>query len=166
MMKRPRLAKPLWWGFAALVLALSLHVQPAYAVNPDEMLSDPQLEARAREISKELRCLVCQNESIDESNADLAHDLRVLVRERLVAGDTNQQAIDYIVARYGDYVLLDPPLKPETYILWASPFVLLVLAFLAVVAFYRRKKRDTRKPEALSPSERQRLDEILKPSQE
>jgi cytochrome c-type biogenesis protein CcmH len=109
-----------------------------------------------------LRCLVCQNQSIDDSDADLAHDLRVLVRERLLAGDNNQQVIDYIVARYGDYVLLNPPFKPDTYILWASPFILLILAALAVVGFYRRKKRDGRTaPANLSDQERKRLDEIL-----
>lgn len=108
---------------------------PAWAVNPDEMLSNPVLEKRARDISQELRCLVCQNQSIDDSDAELARDLRVLVRERLIAGDTNEEAIDYIVARYGDYVLLNPPLKPETYILWASPAVLAILALLAVLPF-------------------------------
>lgn len=126
------------------------------------MLSNPVLEERAREISKELRCLVCQNQSIDDSDAELARDLRVLVRERLVAGDDNQEVIDYIVARYGDYVLLNPPLKPETYILWASPAVLVVLAILAVFAFYRRKKRDGSPASAsLSKDEQKRLDELL-----
>ncbi|OSQ41019.1 cytochrome C biogenesis protein CcmH [Thalassospira mesophila] len=149
----------------AVVLTLTFYARPAFAVNPDEMLSDPVLEGRAREISQELRCLVCQNQSIDDSDADLAHDLRVLVRERLLAGDSNQQAIDYIVARYGDYVLLNPPLKPDTYILWASPFILLILAALAVVGFYRRKKRDGRiAPANLTDQERKRLDEILSPS--
>jgi cytochrome c-type biogenesis protein CcmH len=135
---------------------------PAQAVNPDEMLSNPVLEERAREISKELRCLVCQNQSIDDSDAELARDLRVLVRERLVAGDDNEEVIDYIVARYGDYVLLNPPLKPETYILWASPVVLVVLAILAVFAFYRRKQRDGGAASAsLSRDEQARLDELL-----
>ncbi|PKR54200.1 cytochrome C biogenesis protein CcmH [Thalassospira marina] len=149
----------------ALVMTLSFYARPAFAVNPDEMLSDPVLESRARVISEELRCLVCQNQSIDDSDADLAHDLRVLVRERLLAGDTNDQAIDYIVARYGDYVLLNPPFKPDTYILWASPFILLILATLAVIGFYRRKKRDGRNtPANLTDQERKRLDEILSPS--
>jgi cytochrome c-type biogenesis protein CcmH len=147
---------------ALAVLLPVLAVTPALAVNPDEMLSNPVLEERAREISKELRCLVCQNQSIDDSDAELAHDLRVLVRERLVAGDDNQEVIDYIVARYGDYVLLNPPLKPETYILWASPAVLVVLAILAVFAFYRRKKRDGSPASAsLSKDEQKRLDELL-----
>ncbi|WP_348657839.1 cytochrome c-type biogenesis protein [uncultured Thalassospira sp.] len=147
---------------ALAVLLPVLAVTPALAVNPDEMLSNPVLEERAREISKELRCLVCQNQSIDDSDAELARDLRVLVRERLVAGDDNQEVIDYIVARYGDYVLLNPPLKPETYILWASPGVLVVLAILAVFAFYRRKKRDGSPASAsLSKDEQKRLDELL-----
>lgn len=135
---------------------------PAHAVNPDEMLSNPVLEERAREISKELRCLVCQNQSIDDSDAELARDLRVLVRERLIAGDDNDEVIDYIVARYGDYVLLNPPLKPETYILWASPAVLALLALIAVFAFYRRKQREGGSNTAsLSREEQARLDELL-----
>lgn len=147
-------------AFAILLPVLA--AAPAQAVNPDEMLSNPVLEERAREISKELRCLVCQNQSIDDSDAELARDLRILVRERLVAGDDNQEVIDYIVARYGDYVLLNPPLKPETYILWASPVVLVVLALLAVLAFYRRKQRDGSPASAsLSKDEQKRLDELL-----
>ncbi|MBX2831841.1 MAG: cytochrome c-type biogenesis protein CcmH [Rhodospirillales bacterium] len=135
---------------------------PALAVNPDEMLSNPVLEKRARDISQELRCLVCQNQSIDDSDAELARDLRILVRERLIAGDDNEEVIEYIVARYGDYVLLNPPLKPETYILWASPAVLAILALLAVFAFYRRKQREaTGTTASLSRDEQERLDEIL-----
>lgn len=135
---------------------------PAWAVNPDEMLSNPVLEKRARDISQELRCLVCQNQSIDDSDAELARDLRILVRERLIAGDENEEVIEYIVARYGDYVLLNPPLKPETYILWASPAVLAILALLAVFAFYRRKQREaTGTTPSLSRDEQTRLDEIL-----
>ena len=149
--------------FGALaILVPVIASNPAFAVNPDEMLSNPVLEERAREISKELRCLVCQNQSIDDSDAELARDLRVLVRERLIAGDTNEEAIDYIVARYGDYVLLNPPLKPETYILWASPAVLAILALLAVFAFYRRKQREaSNATTSLSRDEQARLDEIL-----
>jgi cytochrome c-type biogenesis protein CcmH len=107
-----------------LVLAVLLVVIAApslHAVEPSERLSDPALEARARELSKELRCLVCQNQSIDESNADLAHDLRLLLRQRLVAGDTDQQVLDYIAARYGVFVLLDPPFAPLTWVLWLTP---------------------------------------------
>ena len=149
--------------FGALaILVPVIASNPAFAVNPDEMLSNPVLEERAREISKELRCLVCQNQSIDDSDAELARDLRVLVRERLVAGDDNEEVIDYIVARYGDYVLLNPPLKPETYILWASPAVLVVLALLAVFAFYRRRQREgSPASTSLSKDEQDRLDELL-----
>ncbi|WP_425444965.1 cytochrome c-type biogenesis protein [Thalassospira marina] len=165
MMRHLRINGPLLLAMLVLVMTLSFYARPAFAVNPDEMLSDPVLESRARVISEELRCLVCQNQSIDDSDADLAHDLRVLVRERLLAGDTNDQVIDYIVARYGDYVLLNPPFKPDTYILWASPFILLILATLAVIGFYRRKKRDGRNtPANLTDQERKRLDEILSPS--
>ena len=153
--------------FAALVILLGLHTAPALAVNPDEMLTNPKLEERARDISQGLRCLVCQNQSIDDSDADLARDLRILVRERLVAGDENEEVIDYIVARYGDYVLLNPPLKPETYILWISPAVLAFLALIAVIAFYRRKQReDGAGPKSLSNQEQKRLDEILGTSQD
>ncbi|WP_417833197.1 cytochrome c-type biogenesis protein [Thalassospira xiamenensis] len=153
--------------FAALVILLGLHTAPAFAVNPDEMLSNPKLEERARDISQGLRCLVCQNQSIDDSDADLARDLRILVRERLVAGDTNEEVVDYIVERYGDYVLLNPPLKPETYILWISPAVLAFLALIAVIAFYRRKQReDGAGPKSLSNQEQKRLDEILGTSQD
>src|SRR3954470_11398863 len=101
--------------FAALAVLLSLCcAAPAHAVEPGEKLSDPALEARAREISKELRCLVCQNESIDDSGAELAHDLRVLVRERLVAGDSDPEVVAYLQRRYGDFVLLKPPVSPRT----------------------------------------------------
>ncbi|MCC9620702.1 cytochrome c-type biogenesis protein CcmH [Thalassospira sp. MA62] len=157
------MTKRVWGFFAALtVLFPLLSATPALAVNPDEMLSDPVLEERARVISQELRCLVCQNQSIDDSDAELASDLRVLVRERLIAGDSNDEVIDYIVARYGDYVLLNPPLKPETYILWGSPVVLALFALLAVFAFYRRKQREAETtPTSLSDDEQQRLNEIL-----
>lgn len=110
-----------------LVLALIMPMS-AQAVEPDEILSDPILEARAREVSRQLRCVVCQNQDIDSSNAGVARDLRLLVRERLVAGDTNEDAIAFIQARYGDYVLLKPPFKPETYALWFTPPLLGLLA--------------------------------------
>src|SRR6185295_20059130 len=114
-----------WLLVAPVVSATS---PPVVAVEPKEMLADPALEARAREISRGLRCVVCQNESIDESDADLAHDLRVLVRERLAAGDSDQQVVQFVVDRYGDFVLLRPPVKPATYLLWASPAILLLIA--------------------------------------
>ena len=134
---------------------------PGAAVEPNEMLADPALEDRAREISRELRCVVCQNESIDESNADLAHDLRVLVRERLVAGDSDDQVVQYIVDRYGDFVLLRPPLKPQTYILWASPAILL-LAAGTIILLYLRRHRRTAAPAPLTAEEQARVDALLK----
>jgi len=110
----------------AAVLLVALFGPYARAVEPSERLADPALEARARALSKELRCLVCQNQSIDESNADLAHDLRLLLRRRLVAGDTDQQVLDYLTARYGVFVLLDPPFAPSTWLLWLTPPVLVL----------------------------------------
>jgi cytochrome c-type biogenesis protein CcmH len=134
----------------------------AFAVEPSEMLKDPALEARARAISQELRCLVCQNESIDESNADLAHDLRVLLRQRLAAGDTDRQAIDFIVKRYGDFVLLNPPVEPATYFLWFGPAVLLIVGAAGALVFVRRRNRLVPEPAPLSAPERQRLDALLR----
>jgi cytochrome c-type biogenesis protein CcmH len=142
----------------ALVVALWLAV-PALAVNPDEMLADPALEARARAISEGLRCLVCQNESIDDSDADLAREIRLLVRERLVAGDTDDEAVQYLVDRYGEYVLLRPVWAPHTILLWiAGPAALLVggvAIFLAV-----RRRRAATEPAPLTPEEAQALEEL------
>jgi cytochrome c-type biogenesis protein CcmH len=124
----------------ALAIAVAMLLTPAVrAVQPDEMLADPALEARAREVSRELRCVVCQNESIDESNAELAHDLRVLVRERIKAGDSNRQVIDYVVSRYGDFVLLRPPLKAETWALWFGPAAMLAMGILVLAVYVRRR---------------------------
>lgn len=153
----------------ALMLAVFLlgPAGQALAVEPDEILSDPQLEHRAREISKNLRCLVCQNQSIDDSNADLARDLRVLVRERLTAGDSDKGVVDYIVSRYGDYVLLDPPFKTSTYFLWGGPVLFLILGLWAVVAFYRKRAKEAEDGDAvraakpLSVQEQKKLDQIL-----
>jgi cytochrome c-type biogenesis protein CcmH len=124
----------------------------AQAVEPSERLADPVLEARARTISRELRCLVCQNQSIDESSADLAHDLRVLVRQRLVAGDTDKQVLDYIVARYGTFVLLDPPFEPATWLLWLGP-PLLVLGAGGFLLVRAQRRRADSGPAPLSPEE-------------
>jgi len=146
----------------ALVLLLMAAAGPAAAVDPGEMLDDPALEARAREISRDLRCLVCQNQSIDDSDAQLARDLRVLVRERLVAGGSNDEVIDYVVSRYGDFVLLRPPFKLSTYALWIGPVVILGIGVLAVVAFYRRRAgADDGMPPPLSPEESRRLERLL-----
>jgi cytochrome c-type biogenesis protein CcmH len=132
---------------------------PAFAVLPSEELADPRLEARARAISQELRCVVCQNQTIDDSNADLAHDLRVLLRQRLSAGDSDAQAVDFIVKRYGDYVLLKPPFKPETAMLWLGPFLFL-LAGGAGVTLYLRGRRDSTARD-LTPEEHNRLGVLL-----
>ena len=124
------------------------------------MLKDPVLEARARTISRDLRCLVCQNQSIDESNADLAHDLRLIVRERLAAGDSDDQVRAYLVARYGDFVLLDPPFKAKTLLLWCGPAVLLLLGAGGIYALLRRRPAGA--PELpLSEAERSRLAELM-----
>jgi cytochrome c-type biogenesis protein CcmH len=148
-------------GFAAL---LCLQGAGALAVEPDEMLADPALEARAREISKELRCLVCQNQSIDDSSADLARDLRVLVRRRLMAGDSDEQVLAYIADRYGDFVLLRPPVKPATLALWLAPPLLLAIGAVMSVAYLRRRQRQGVEPaQPLSDDERRRLDELMRP---
>jgi len=145
----------------ALVLALWLGAGGAVAVEPGERLADPALEARARAISREIRCLVCQNENIDDSAADLAHDLRVLVRERLAAGDSDQAVRDYLVARYGDFVLLRPPLEPKTYLLWFAPALLLVLGGMGLVLYHRRRSATTANPVPLDEAERRQLDRLL-----
>ena len=144
-----------------MIAALVLFALPAHGVEPDEVLDDPALEARARDLSREIRCLVCQNESIDSSSADLARDLRLIVRERLVAGDSDQEVLDYLVARYGDYVLLRPPVKPTTYILWFGPALIFVVAGLGLVLTLRRRGRAARTPPApLNEAERRRVAEL------
>ena len=142
-----------------LVVALALLASPAFAVLPSEQLSDPALESRARAISTELRCVVCQNQTIDDSDAELAHDLRVLLRQRLKAGDTDRQAVAYIVNRYGDYVLLKPPFEAETLLLWLGPLLVLVAGGIGVVFYLRR--RDAGAP-AFTADEQARLDRLLK----
>lgn len=134
----------------------------AMAVQPDEVLEDPALEARARELSKDLRCLVCRNESIDESNAELARDLRILLRERLVAGDDDREAMAFIVDRYGEYVLLRPTANGANWMLWAAGPVMLLLA--ALMGFYYLRRRSTapaRNDDGLSAEEQERLRKIL-----
>lgn len=133
------------------------------AVEPDEILDDPELEARARALSQEIRCVVCQNESIDSSNADIAKDLRILVRERLVAGDSDQQVFDYLVERYGDFVLLRPPFKPATYLLWFGPFLLLFFGLGLVWMYFRgnRAAAPTATAAPLTDAEQARLSALI-----
>ena len=143
---------------AALFLLVAL---AAPAVEPRERLADPAQEARARSISSQLRCLVCQNESIDDSGADLAHDLRVLLRERIAGGDSDAQALDFIVSRYGDFVLLKPPVTPATYVLWFGPPAVLALGGIGAVLYVRRRRRAAIAPVPLSEAERQRVAQLL-----
>jgi cytochrome c-type biogenesis protein CcmH len=147
----------------AMAMALAL-APPVGAVDPGEVLADPALEARAREVSKELRCLVCQNQSIDDSDAELARDLRLLVRERVAAGDSNEAVVDYVVSRYGDFVLLKPPFKTSTYLLWLGPAVILAIGLGAIAVFYRRRVGAGGAGPAsasLSEAERERLDRLM-----
>jgi cytochrome c-type biogenesis protein CcmH len=148
-----------WLPLLALLLALA---HPAGAVQPDEILDDPALETRARDITAELRCVVCRSESIDESNAGIARDLRLLVRERLVAGDSDASVIDHVVARYGEYVLLRPPFSGANAVLWLSGPALLLLGAGIAFAFLRRRARPATEARApLSAEERRRLARIL-----
>jgi cytochrome c-type biogenesis protein CcmH len=146
----------------ALLLALLLLTAPGAflpagaIVDPREMLPDPEQEARARAIGRELRCLVCQNQSIDDSNAGLARDLRMIVRERVAAGDSNEQVLAFVTQRYGDFVRLTPPLNASTIVLWASPALVLAAGVIAVIAFYRRRQTVT-SPPPLTEEERARL---------
>lgn len=138
--------------FFALVLSGA-----ALAVEPNEMLKDPVLEARAREVSKMLRCVVCQNETIDESDADIAKDMRQLLRARILAGDSNKEVIDFLVGRYGDYVLLRPRFMPSTYVLWVGPAIILLLGAWAVA----RRLRTTASPASpLTPEEQSALEAL------
>jgi cytochrome c-type biogenesis protein CcmH len=148
----------------AAVVALTVWSGSALAVQPDEILKDPALEARARALSQELRCMVCQNQSIDDSDAPLAKDLRVLVRERLTAGDSDVQVIDFMVARYGEFVLLKPRVSGHTLILWLAPFAALVIGGLGLIVFLRRRasEAEARTQEQLTPAEQSRIAELLK----
>jgi len=148
----------------AIVLAgmLGLAAASALAVEPGERLADPALEARARALSAELRCLVCQNQSIDDSSADLAHDLRVLIRQRITAGDTDAQVLQFMVRRYGDFILLRPPVESDTYLLWFGPFAVLALGAAGAAIYLRRsRRRPDQVPAPLSPEERRKLDKLL-----
>ena len=144
----------------ALVLA-AIASSSSLAVQPEEMLRDPKLEARARELSRELRCMVCQNQSIDESEAPLARDLRLLVRERITKGDTDQQVLDFLVVRYGEFVLLKPPLESRTIILWALPPVALLAGAVGLFFAVRRRRTVQLEPATLSIEERRRLSTLV-----
>ncbi len=145
------------------ILILLLAASPLFAVEPDEVLDDPALEARARDLSTGLRCLVCRNESIDESNADLARDLRILLRERLVAGDTDEEAVAFIVDRYGEYVLLKPTNTGANMLLWLSGPIMMLIAAGLGWNFLRGRSRSSSNPESagLSDEEKERLRQIL-----
>jgi cytochrome c-type biogenesis protein CcmH len=154
-----RLLSTLCLVLLGLAIAGPFMLEPAFAVRPDEMLKDPGLEARARAISAELRCLVCQNQSIDDSDADLAHDLRVLVRDRLAAGDSDQAVKDYLVGRYGDYVLLRPRVTLGTALLWAAGPLALVGGLIAIWFSTRDTRRRADRP--LSETEEARVEAII-----
>ena len=144
---------------AFLLLALP---NDSHAVPVDAPLTDPALEARARTLHKQLRCLVCQNQSIDDSNADLARDLRIVVRQRISLGGSDQEVLDYLVDRYGDWILLNPPFKIQTLALWLGPFALLLLGgTVAIVVLRQQRSTQDAKPEPLSVEEQARLDALL-----
>lgn len=152
-----------WLVRAACIIPLLLSIVPrSLAVEPSELLADPKLEARAEAIGATLRCLVCQNESIEESNASLAHDIRVLLRQLLAQGDTDAQARQAIVARYGEFVLLQPPVQPATYVLWFGPPAILLFGFAGIVLWLRRRPATTASVAPLSPQEQSRLEALLR----
>ena len=151
--------------FLLWIALLLLPMAAAHAVLPDEVLQDPLLEKRARALSQNIRCLVCQNQSIDDSNASLARDLRIVVRERLTAGDSDSEVLDYLIARYGDFVMLKPPFKGSTYVLWFGPVVVFVLAVVGLAVFFRRRRAQLVESGdvsvRLSSEERDRLTRLL-----
>jgi cytochrome c-type biogenesis protein CcmH len=146
-----------------VIAMLAALLMPAFAVQPDEILKDPALEARARALSQELRCMVCQNQSIDDSDAPLARDLRLLVRERLQKGDSDRQVLDFLVARYGNFVLLKPPVEPQTLLLWVVSPLMLLVGIGALIVMARRRRSVALETGGLSADEQRRLDEIVKP---
>ncbi len=158
----PRIKSGARWtiGAAFFLVLLSAFAQPALAVYPDEILKDPVAEARARHLSSELRCLVCQNQSIDDSEAPLARDLRILVRERITAGDDDAAIRRFLVARYGEFVLLKPPFEAHTFLLWTLPFIALGGGLLAI-ALRGRKRRETAEAQPLSTEEQAALKQAL-----
>ena len=150
------------WRCAFIVLIVGLLASgPSQAVQPDEILKDPALESRARNLSRELRCMVCQNQSIDDSEAPLARDLRLLVRDRLTQGDTDQQVLDFLVSRYGNFVLLRPPLEWHTMLLWGLPPAVLIAALVGLMIKARRQRPTASGTEALSQDEERRLSTLV-----
>jgi cytochrome c-type biogenesis protein CcmH len=150
------------WRRAFIVLIVGLLASgPSQAVQPDEILKNPALESRARNLSRELRCMVCQNQSIDDSEAPLARDLRLLVRERLTKGDTDQQVLDFLVSRYGNFVLLRPPLEWHTMLLWGLPPAVLIVALVGLMIKARRQRSTASGTEALSHDEERRLSTLV-----
>jgi len=143
----------------AMLAMLWLGLVPALA--QEAQLADPKLELRARDLSREIRCVVCQSQSVADSDADIARELRVLIREQIAAGKSDQEIRDYLVARYGDFVLFDPPFKASTYVLWIGPFAVLVCAAIGVVLFFRRRAQDPARPRALNPDEQSRVARLL-----
>jgi len=158
-----------WLRYVAVIVALG-SAMPAHAVKPDEVLPDAALEARARELSRELRCMICQNQSIDDSDADIARDLRILVRERLKAGDNNSQVLDYLTSRYGEFVLLRPRFGWHTALLWLWPAILLILGAVGLIYVARRSAAPTAaaasgEPPALTAREQSKLADLLRRGQ-
>jgi cytochrome c-type biogenesis protein CcmH len=149
-------------ALALIALLLGL-AGPAAAVTPDEILKDPALETRARHLSQELRCMVCQNQSIDDSDAPLAHDLRVLVRERLSAGDSDSQVLNFLVARYGEFVLLRPPLQLDTLLLWGLPPAALLAGLAALLVMARRRRTVNLQAPILTTAEQRRIATLVEP---
>jgi cytochrome c-type biogenesis protein CcmH len=149
------------WIRSLIFALIVIGAVPAFAVQPDEILSDQTLEARARNLSRELRCMVCQNQSIDDSEAELARDLRILVRQRLLAGDSDQQVLDFLTARFGDFVLLKPPFNVHTALLWLLPAGLLAIGAVALVIVGRRQRNAQQPDTTLTAAEKGRLAELV-----
>jgi cytochrome c-type biogenesis protein CcmH len=144
----------------AFLAALWLSLAPALA--QEAQLADPSLEQRARDLSREIRCVVCQSQSVSDSDADIARELRVLIREQIAVGKSDDDIRDYLVARYGDFVLFDPPFKASTYILWIGPFAVLVFAAVGVALFFRRRMQEPAHVSALNPDEQSRVARLLR----
>lgn len=158
-----QLAQAIKVGVLTLAMMMAMATAPVGAYEPSEILSDPVLESRARALSAELRCMVCQNQSINDSNAPLAKDLRILVRDRLLQGDTDEEVMEYVVDRYGEYVLLRPRVAPHTYLLWFGPFIVLLLAGGLAVRYFMTRRADSLAEEGtpLSDEERVRVAQLL-----